>query len=282
MKFLIAGSKGQLAREFIRVFEQRSISYTAPEESVFDIRDGKAVEELVVSVKPDVILNCAAYNLVDKAEQEPDVAFGINAEGPRNLARAAAKQDCMLVHFGTDHVFDGTKETGPYIETDKVNPLNKYGESKLAGERYVLEEHARSLVLRLSWVFGDGQQNFIHKMLHWASTQEFLKVTCDEFSSPTSTHTVANVTLKAIEERLRGMYLLSNGGFCSRYEWAQHILSFAGIKKFIRPVSIRSFELPAQRPFFSAMSNKSIATALSITIPTWEEAVEAFMNKERP
>ena len=118
----------------------------------------------VTAYRPDVIINCAAYNLVDKAEQDKDRVFAVNATGPKNLAQAAASQKALLVHFGSDYVFDGRKENGLYTESDPVNPLNEYGKSKLAGEQHVMEELDRCLVLRLSWVFGAGKQNFIYKL----------------------------------------------------------------------------------------------------------------------
>ncbi len=279
MKYLITGSNGQLGRTFIKEFQERSLDFNAPEESLLNITDIGCVAEAIDSYKPDVIINCAAYNLVDKAEQEQDAAFSINAIGPRNLARAAAKGKAMLVHFSSDYVFDGTKENGLYIESDPVNPVNTYGKSKLAGEQYVQEELDRSLVLRLSWVFGQGTQNFVHKVREWSKTSAYLKITCDEFSVPTSTETVVDVTLKALENGMTGIYHLTNTGYCSRYEWAKTILDNLGISMFIKPVTREMFHLPAQRPLFSAMSNKKIAGLLNITIPEWEEAVRSFLCK---
>ena len=279
MKYLITGKNGQLAGEFIRQFDKQSLDYWAPDESQLDITSAKAVSETVQRYKPGVIINCAAYNLVDKAEQERDLAFRVNASGPQNLARAAAGGKAFLVHFGSDYVFDGLKENGLYTEDDAPHPLNEYGKSKLAGEQHVLDESERCLVLRLSWVFGKGKQNFIHKLTEWAKNTEFLRIACDEFSAPTSTNTVVDVTLKALEQGVRGRYHLTNSGFCSRYEWAKLILKDLTIKKFIRPVSLDSFNLPAKRPKFSAMSNDNLAASLNIKIPTWEEAVNSFLRE---
>ncbi len=279
MKYLITGKNGQLAGAFIRRFEKQSVDFIAPDEAHLDITDGRAVDSVIASLKPNVIINCAAYNQVDKAEAEPAAAFAVNAEGPKNLARAAAKGQAVLVHFGSDYVFDGLKERGLYTEEDATNPLNEYGRSKLAGEQHVLEEQGRMLVLRLSWVFGAGKQNFIHKLAEWARTSEFLRVACDEFSVPTYTETVVDVTLRALDQGVTGRYHLTNSGFCSRYEWARVILGSMGIGKFIRPVSMDSFNLPAKRPKFSAMSNQAIAGILQMDIPAWEEAVRSFLKE---
>jgi dTDP-4-dehydrorhamnose reductase len=279
MKYLLTGRNGQLARAFIKKFEEREIDFYAPEESQLDITDIGKVTEAVDSYDPDVIVNCAAYNLVDRAEREEDTAFVVNAIGPRNLARAAAKQKATLVHFGSDYIFDGSKENALYVENDPVNPLNVYGKSKLAGEQYVQEEFDQFLILRLSWVFGEGEQNFVHKVMEWSKSSEYLKITCDEFSVPTYTGTVADVCLNALGKGLTGLYHLTNTGFCSRYEWAKLILGSLGINKFIRPLTMDTFPLAAQRPKFSAMSNKKLAGLLGTEIPAWEDAVKYFLTK---
>lgn len=279
MKYLITGKNGQLAQAFIKRFEKQSIEFSAPDESLFDITNLKVVDRVVETLKPDVIINCAAYNLVDKAEQDKGAAFAVNASGPGILAQASAKQKSILVHFGSDYVFDGLKENGLYAEDDAVNPLNEYGKSKLSGEQRVAQDCERHLILRLSWVFGVGKQNFIYKLIEWSKNSEYLKIACDEFSVPTYTDTVVDVTLKALEQGLTGRYHLTNSGFCSRYEWARLILSATGVNKFIRPVTMETFNLPAKRPKFSAMSNQKLAGLLQVDIPAWEESVGSFLRE---
>lgn len=279
MRYLIAGKNGQLAQAFIRKLHERRLDFLAPEEYDFDITDLNRVTEVVGSYKPDVIINCAAYNLVDKAEQESDAAFRVNASGPKVLATVAKSNNAILVHFSSDYVFDGTKENGLYNEGDITNPLNEYGKSKLSGEKFIQEETDRFLVFRLSWVFGEGKQNFIYKLKDWSKTNEFLKVACDEFSVPTYTYTVVDIAMKTLDKGISGVYHLTNSGFCSRYEWANLILKNLGINKFIRPVSMDIFNLPAKRPKFSAMSNIGISKLLDVDIPTWEEGVRSFLEK---
>ena len=282
MKYLITGKNGQLARAFIRKFEERSTDFNAPDESHLNITDGANVMEAVAAYKPDVIINCAAYNLVDKAEQEREKVFAVNAAGPKYLARAAGKHRAVLVHFGSDYVFDGTKENGLYTEDDPTNPLNEYGKSKLSGEDLAGETGGNFLVFRLSWVYGDGQQNFIYKLAEWAKRSEYLKIACDEFSVPTAADTVVDITLRSLDAGIRGLYHLTNTGFCSRYEWATFIIKQLGIQKFIRPVSMDIFNLPAKRPKFSAMSNARLSDVLNVSIPAWEQAVEAFLRRKHP
>ena len=280
MNYLIVGKNGQLAKAFARRLESISAEYHAPDESRCDITNAAGIRDIVDSFRPGVIINCAAYNLVDRAEDERDAAFAVNAGGPRILAEAARDRGAFLVHFGSDYVFDGTKESDLYREEDATNPLNEYGRSKLAGEQAVQEVLAgRSLVLRLSWVFGEGQQNFIVKLLQWSRSQEFLRVASDEVSVPTWTETVVDATLRALEQGVTGLYHLTNSGYCSRYEWAREILRRKGIDKFVRPVSMDVFNLPAKRPRFSAMSSQRITDALNITPPSWEEAVGCFLEE---
>lgn len=281
MKVLVTGSNGQLAREFVRRLTARSVEVAAPDEGRFNITDRRVVDQMVSAVRPDVIVNCAAYNFVDRAETEREAAYRVNAEGPRHLAEAARKFGSRLVHFSSDYVFDGGKQEGLYEETDAAAPLNKYGGSKRAGEEAVAEVlEERSLVLRLSWVFGEGAQNFIHKFRERVARNEPLAATCDEFSVPTWTGTIAEVTLRAMDEGLTGLYHVTNSGYCSRFEWARTILRAMREERFVRPVSMESFALPARRPRFSAMSNRSFSQALRISIAPWEEAVTAFVRRE--
>lgn len=277
MKYLITGKNGQLGRAFVKRFEAEGVEYYSAGSAELDITDTDAVEEAIASVRPGVIINCAAYNLVDRAEQEPDAAERVNASGPRILAAAARKRGIMFVHYSSDYVFDGAKESGLYTEADFTHPLNAYGRSKLSGEQLVRHETDEYLIFRLSWVFGDGERNFIAKLLSWVRGSEYIKIACDEFSVPTYTESIVDVTLNALRQGVRGLYHLTGSGFCSRYEWTKIILSAAGIEKFVRPVSMDSFRLAARRPKFSAMSNEAIARILGITIPHWEDSTRRFM-----
>jgi dTDP-4-dehydrorhamnose reductase len=281
MNYLLTGSSGQLAASFAKRLRARSMEFLAPDESQCDITDRTCIRKLIGSYQPRVIINCAAYNQVDKAEQDRDKAFQVNAAGPRILAEEARECGAVLVHFGSDYVFDGLKQDGLYREEDPVGPLSEYGRSKLAGEQAVREVLGdRSLVFRLSWVFGEGKQNFIVKLLEWSAAQDYLRIACDEFSVPTWTETVVDVTLRSLEQGVTGLYHLTNSGYCSRYEWARAVLRKKGIDKFIRPVPMDSFRMPARRPLFSAMSNRAITKKLNIPIPTWEEAVDRFLGQE--
>jgi len=275
MKVFITGARGQLARAFLDRFEKAGDEVFACDIDSLDIADAEAVEKASAAFKPELFINCAAYNLVDKAEQDYDCARRANAQGPRNLALAAKKRNAMFVHFGTDYVFDGALHR-PYTEKDTPNPLNNYGRTKLEGEELSLNSGARCLVLRLSWVYGQGKQNFIYKLSQWATTQPELHISDDEISVPTSTEDIADITLKAVSRGLTGRWHMVNGGYCSRYEWAKNSLKWLGIEKKIVPAKTADFKLPAKRPLFSAMDNSALSRELGISIPQWSESAEKF------
>jgi dTDP-4-dehydrorhamnose reductase len=277
MRVFITGSKGQLGAEFTRHFTAMGWDYAAADVDTLDLTDGNAVMNAMMNYRPALIINCAAYNLVDKAETDREQAFAVNAEGPRFLTMAARKLEATLVHFGSDYVFDGVK-AAPYTEADAPNPLNNYGLSKLKGEEYVLPVPG-SLVLRLSWVYGRGNQNFIHKLKGWAANPGPLRISSDEISVPTYTGDIVSATMAALGRGLAGTWHLTNTGQCSRYDWANLIAKECGLKKEILPASMAEFNLPARRPGFSAMSNSALSRELGIEIPAWEASVRTFIKE---
>lgn len=279
MRALILGSKGQLGAAFERRFRANGWDYAAADADTLDITDVNAVMDAVIPYRPGLIINCAAYNLVDKAEAEPEKAYAVNAEGVRFLALAARRLESKLLHFGTDYVFDGAKGT-PYAETDAANPLNNYGASKLKGETYALET-PDALVLRLSWVYGAGQQNFIHKLLGWAAKPGPLRVCDDEISVPTCTEDIVDAAMEALKAGLTGRWHLTAGGSCSRYEWAAAALRAHGVQKELQPAKMAEFALPARRPAYSAMANAALCRELAVKIPHWRESVEKFIRENK-
>ena len=279
MRVFITGSKGQLGGAFVNRFVKNGWDYAAADLDTLDITDPNAVMDALMAYRPALILNCAAYNLVDKAETEKEKAFAVNAEAARTLALAARKLEATFVHYGSDYVFDGAKGA-PYVEADKPNPLNIYGLSKLKGEEYARQADG-SLILRLSWVFGRGSQNFIHKLLEWAKKPGPLKISSDEVSVPTYAEDVVTATLEALKSGLSGTWHITNTGSCSRYDWAKLALKECGIQKEIIPARMADFNLAAKRPGYSAMSNEALTRELGIKIPAWEDAVAKFIREEK-
>lgn len=277
-KFLITGASGQLAKEFASSLTRQGSDFLAPPEDQFDITNVDQVRDMVKDYQPDILLNCAAYNFVDKAEDEPEMAFKVNARAVSILALVCKDANVFPAHFSTDYVFDGKKKD-LYTEEDKPNPINIYGESKLKGEEALRERLDHFLIFRLSWVFGAGRQNFLYKLLQWAEGKETLKVVSDEVSVPTFTEDVVKMVLLALEKGLRGTYHLTNSGKCSRYEWAKYFFDKKGIATEVQPAFLAEFPVKATRPAATPMANKRIRDALNVSIPTWQDATERFIKK---
>jgi len=275
--FLITGASGQLAKEFQAYFTDNNIKFSAPAEEELDVTDAGKIEAAIGQLKPDIILNCAAFNDVDKAEDEPDKAFRVNTEAVKNLVSMCKKYNVFLVHYSSDYVFDGKKE-GFYTEKDTPNPLNKYGESKLRGEEEVIRHLSNYLVIRSSWVIGGGKQNFLYKVSEWAKEKPVLRISADEVSVPTYTEDIVDVTMLALEKKLFGLYHLVNSGYCSRYELAKYFVQKMGLPNLVLPVPINTFGIKTPRPLFSAMSNEKISKQLNISIPKWEYGVDRFVK----
>jgi dTDP-4-dehydrorhamnose reductase len=275
MRVLITGKNGQLAQEFAKRLAAPGFEVEAPEEERLDIGDHAAVRAALEALRPEVVLNCAAYNLVDEAERDPTAAFRVNARGVQHLAAACRETGAVLVHYSTDYVFNGQKKD-PYTETDRPDPINNYGKSKLAGEAFLRETTDRFLLFRVSWVFGEGKQNFLYKILQMTGRSEVLRIVDDQVSTPTSAPEIVRLTLLAVDKGLSGMYHLTHGGYASRYEVACYLLRKLGMETKVIPVSSDYFPAPARRPLFSALSNKRLSEDLTVEIPHWKIGIDRY------
>lgn len=277
MKILISGANGQLGREFQKLSENSGYEVAALDKESLDISDPDLIKAAFSRHNPDIVLNCAAYNFVDKAEEDFDTAFKINALGVRNLAFACKKSNTLLVHYSSDYVFDGKKEDF-YTEEDEPKPINSYGKSKLLGENFLKEEADNFLLFRVSWVFGEGKQNFLYKLLEWAKKTRVMKVVYDQISVPTCTRDIASLTMFAINKGLRGVYHLTNSGYASRYEVARFFIERLGLNNLVLPVGSDHFPSPAKRPYFSAMSSLKLSKELNVQIPEWKVGIESYVT----
>jgi dTDP-4-dehydrorhamnose reductase len=277
MKVLITGSEGQLAREFRRRLSGGAYEVFAPSEDELDISNTGDVKRAFDKACPDLVFNCAAYNNVDGAEGDYDTAYRVNAIGPKILAAACRESKALFVHFSTDYVFDGKKE-GFYTEDDAVCPINRYGESKRAGEIFVAEQAGRYLIFRTSWLYGTGKQNFLNKLMEWAGRQHVLRVVADQVSVPTYTVDVVDAVMTACYRSLNGLYHLANSGYAARYEVARYFFEKAGIDCLVLPVNSSVFPSPASRPYFSAMSSSRLTAKIGRDIPHWKNAIDRFIG----
>jgi len=277
MKILLLGKNGQLGKEFVQYFAENDISYTAAGKDECNVLHSNEIEALFANSKADVVINCTGYVFIDKAEDEgKEMCFALNRDAVDTLTKSAAKHNMKIVHFSTDYVFDGEKKA-LYTETDIAHPLNVYGQSKYEGEK-LAAAYSNSLMLRTSWLYGRGENNFIRKFLGFAMQKDILPMTYDEISVPTSTAIVMEGTMQALENDLSGLYHLTNSGYASRLEFAQEILNILGMNnKTLDPITMASWNAPAKRAEFSAMSNELFCNTLNIEIPHWKESLKEFL-----
>jgi len=290
-KILQIGTNGQVGWELLRTCAPLG-DVVALDYPDVDLSDSDGLRELVRSVKPDIIINAAAYTNVDKAESEPEKARAINATGPGVLAEEARKINSVLVHYSTDYVFDGTKGS-PYVETDQPNPLSVYGQTKLEGEQAIAASGCVNLMLRTSWVYSMRQGGFVTKVLQWARTQEVMRVVDDQISGPTSARMLAEITALILAQgrddvfgylkEKGGLYHCAGGGSCSRYEWAKAILEMDPKKeeqvvKELLPAKSSDFAVPAARPMISVLNNIKLEHTFGLRLPPWQDGLRMAME----
>jgi dTDP-4-dehydrorhamnose reductase len=275
-RLLVTGARGQLGQDVCKAAAAQGLEVNALDLPELDIAQPAAVQAALEATRPEAILNCAAYNAVDRAETEFHQALLANACGPRNLAVAAERLGIPLMHLSTDYVFDG-RATRPYTIADVPNPLGRYGLSKLRGEREVQTLTRRHYVVRLSWVFGAGSDNFARKVLGWARGRKSIQVVDDQVACPAYTADLAPALLALLATGAYGLYHLANQGHCSRHAWARHIVETAGLGVEVAPVSSQAFPTPAARPAFSALDTFPLHSILGRTLPPWQDATERFL-----
>lgn len=284
MRILVTGANGQLGRELVRALGSHE---TQPySHSDLDITDSAAVASAVMSDMPQVIVHAAALTDTTRCEREPDLASKVNATGAQAVARAAAKANAALVYISTNEVFDGSK-TEPYSEADNPGALNEYARTKLDGERTVQEALAEHYIVRTSWLYGNGENNFVSKVLQWAETGNVSGVT-DEIATPTWTRSLARAIAKLIETKQYGVYHLSSTGEASRYFWATEILRLTGRTHVdVQPLTTTEFrarlgrdESVPLKPPYSVLANNN-ARALGIEMLFWQEALARFLSDYR-
>lgn len=278
MKILITGANGMLAKAVKERFKEHELICTDVAE--LDITDLSKVKEFVQKSKPNVIINCAAYTAVDKAEEDLELARKINADGPKNLAIAADESNCILVHISTDYVFGGNLSVDKkYKEDDAKSPQTVYGITKLEGEEAIEENMNQYYIFRTAWLYGDGN-NFVRTMLKLGNQKEEIEVVSDQHGSPTYTVDLANIIYQALEKNIPyGIYHTTNLGYTTWYDFTREIFKIANISCKVSPVTSEQFIRPAKRPANSQLLKYKILKT-GIIIPTWQDALERYLKIE--
>lgn len=277
---LITGANGQLGHDFQRIFKERNLDFIATDYKELDITDIDVVREFVKDKNINLIINCAAYNNVDKAEEEKEMCYKLNAAAPRDLALVAKEIEADYITYSTDFVFDGSKNT-PYTEEDIPAPLSVYSQAKAEGERLVLEAYDKSFVVRTSWVFGIANNNFNKQVINWSKSRDTLGIVDDQVSVPTYSYDLALYSLKLLETKKYGLYHLSNSGVASKYDQAKYVLDSIGWKGTLNRAKSSDFILPAKRAEYSKLDSSKLEAVIGEKIPTWESGIDRFLNEMR-
>jgi len=281
---LVTGAAGQLGNE-IKISSKNYFGYEFifTDVDTLDITDEKAVKDIINKTRPDWIINCVAYNLVDKAETDQEMAFKVNSLAVKNLAESIKESDCRLIHISTDYVFDGSSNT-PYNENSVTNPQSVYGMSKLGGEKNALQ-HFGAMVIRTSWLYSSFGNNFVRTILKHGKEKESLRVVFDQTGTPTYAADLADTILLIISGVIRnqiafnaGIYHYSNEGVCSWYDFAAEIIHEAGLKCKVIPILSKEFPTAAKRPFYSVLDKSKIKENYGIEIPQWRVSLRKCMR----
>lgn len=288
MNILLTGKNGQVGWELARALLPLG-NVAAFDHAGLDLADAAAVRRKLDEVRPDAIVNAAAYTAVDRAESEPELASAINAAAPALLAQEAARRGALLIHYSTDYVFDGAK-AAPYVETDPTAPLGAYGRSKLAGEEGIRAAGCEHLIFRTSWVYGARGANFLRTILRLAAEREELRVVNDQIGAPTWARLIAEATAHALKQAMRerrdrafrsGTYHLAAAGETSWHGFASAIVAGrSGLRvKAVTPIATADYPLPAPRPANSRLDTGAFRARFGLVLPDWRDCLPLCLEE---
>jgi len=272
MKLLIVGADGQLGSDVVRLLSP-TVNVTARVMDELDVTDRAALREAIEESHPEVVVNCAAYTAVDRAETEQDAAYRVNVLGARNVAQAAQRVGARVVYFSTDYVFDGTGAE-PYDEEVPTGPLSIYGRTKLQGEQATREANPDHLILRLAWLYGSTGHNFVRTVLRLARAKDELRIVDDQVGSPTFTEDVVHQLWTAIEDGCSGTYHCVNAGQASWHAFATRIVHRLGLNVPVISIHTVDYPAPARRPVYSVLANRKFELEQLNGMRPWEDALD--------
>ncbi len=271
--YLITGCNGQLGTELKR----RLPDAICADVDMLDITDETAVQKFVRENNVDLIINCAAYTAVDKAEDDIEMATKINVDGPLNLAKTGAK----IIHISTDYVFDGMGHV-PYSPDDETNPISVYGKTKRSGELAVLENAPVAVVIRTAWLYSPYGNNFVKTMRRLGAEKESINVVSDQIGTPTYAGDLADAIVQIIPQMTRensGVYHFTNMGVCSWYDFASEIMEISGLTCTVNPIKSSEYPTRAVRPFYSVLDKSKIQKVFNIKIQHWKKGLEKCLKQ---
>ena len=275
-KILVTGSNGQLGRAIKKEYEKEDTELILTDVDDLDITDVAQVIRFVEEKKPQVIINCAAYTAVDACEDHWDLAYAINAIGPRNLSIAAERTGAKLIHVSTDYVFEGNG-TRPYTEFDEVAPVSAYGKTKLEGERFVKQFSSRFFIVRTAWLYGDGK-NFVKTMMRLSENHDEVSVVKDQLGTPTSAKELAKLIHHLEPTDNYGLFHGTCEGSCSWADFTTEIFRLAGKNTKVNYITTEEFNSPTKRPAYSILDNYMLRLTSSYKMADWKEAIKEYME----
>jgi len=293
MKILLLGKNGQVGWELQRSLaplgELIALDRHAVDDLCGDLSNLDSLRATIRKIKPDVIVNAAAYTAVDKAESETELANRVNGDASQLMAEEAVNLGAWLIHYSTDYVFSGNGSK-PWQETDAVAPVNHYGASKLAGEQAISASGSKHLIFRTSWVYGARGNNFAKTMLRLATDRDTLNVIADQIGAPTGADLIADVTALAIRQamqrpELSGLYHLAASGEVSWHGYASHVIAFAQDNgeqlavKTVSPIDTTAYPTPARRPLNSRLNTQKLRDNFSLHLPDWQSGVTRMLRE---
>ncbi|MHC4748860.1 MAG: dTDP-4-dehydrorhamnose reductase [Planctomycetota bacterium] len=275
-RIAILGGRGMLGSDLAPACQQQGLNTTVLDLPEFDITNTNQLQQIVSNAR--VIVNCAAYTNVDKAESQAELAYQVNAEAVGRLSVFAREANVWVLHISTDFVFDG-KSDRPYVETDMPNPINTYGKTKLAGEQLLVQSGCSYCIIRVEWTYGSAGNNFVTKLIRRAKAGEPLKVVDDQIGSPTATVEVAKVICKLLRKRPEGIFHFASAGYASRYEMAKFIIEKLSMDVSLLPCKTSDYVSAAARPLNSRFDCSRISSLLDEPIESWQVQLEHFLRQ---
>lgn len=278
MKILVTGGDGQLGSALKKLAgDYKDYIFTFIDVRDLDLTDSSAMAAFLGTHQPGILINCAAYTAVDKAESETDRAMAVNATAPGEIARICSETGIRLIHISTDYVFDG-RSFIPYKETDPVNPVSVYAKSKLEGETRIQKQHVKGIIIRTSWLYSEYGQNFVKTILKKGKELGKLRVVYDQVGGPTYAGDLARVILDIMPEVVNAgsmeVYHYANEGVISWYDFANAIIDISGINCILEPVETKAYPTPAARPSYSVFNKTKFKERFGIAIPYWRDSLK--------